>query len=531
MTGGAELDEIFSNITAGNAVAESVRSTLGPMGMDKMLVDRTGSVTTTNDGSTILHEMDIDNPTAQMVVGIAESQNEAVGDGATTAVTLAGELLTEAEELLELGLHPNMISAGYHLAARRAREGIEAAAVSVDHTDEATLRAIAETALTGTGAEHHKEHLGEIIVDAIGQVAEKTDDGGVEIDREKIDIDTRSGSSAGASEWLRGGIVSKEPRHPGMPTDFDEATILLLNDAIGQEKAEQDAHVSPENVDSAAAFDERQDKKRREHVNVLKELGVDAVFSEKQIDDRSKKLLADAGILGVYRVKKMDLEFLEDVLDCAIVSDILEIDPDHDLGTGRVDWDDEEEYFHIDAGADSAGSTLILSGSSEYVARDLERSVEGALDVLTDTIRDGRVLPGGGAIEVELAQEIRAYSEGLSGREQLAVEAFANAVEVVPRALAENAGVHPIDVLVDLRAAHDRGEQAAGLDVYTGDVRDTFEAGILDPAGMKTHAIDGASEVAALILTIDAVISVKGDQDEDEETPAQGAPGGMSTPG
>ncbi|UTF55539.1 thermosome subunit beta [Natronosalvus rutilus] len=510
------------NIQAARAVAEAVRSTLGPKGMDKMLVDSMGSVTITNDGVTILQEMDIDNPTAEMIVEVAETQEDEAGDGTTTAVAIAGELLKNAEDLLEQEIHPTAIIKGFHMAAEQAREEIDDIATEIDTTDEDLLKKTAETSMTGKGAEVNKEHLAQLIVDAVSGVTVETDEGDSVVDLEFLNIETQTGRAVDQSELLEGGIVNKDPVHDNMPTEATDANILLLNDPIEVEETDVDTEVSVTDPDQLQKFLDREEKQLKDKVQHIVDLGADVVFCQKGIDDLAQHYLAKEGILAVRRAKKSDLEFLTEVVGASVVSD-LESASEDDLGFGDVTRDDEDDLFYVE-GDDAHGVTLLLRGSTEHVVDELERGVNDALDVVAQTVSDGRVLAGGGAIEVELASRLRDYADSVSGREQLAVEAFADSLELVPRVLAENAGLDSIDTLVDLRAAHEDGEIRAGLNVFSGDVEDTFEAGVVEPAHAKEQAVTSATEAANLVLKIDDIISA-GDLSTDKGDDEGGAPG------
>ncbi|MCU4751043.1 thermosome subunit beta [Halobacteria archaeon AArc-curdl1] len=510
------------NIQAARAVAEAVRSTLGPKGMDKMLVDSMGSVTITNDGVTILQEMDIDNPTAEMIVEVAETQEDEAGDGTTTAVAIAGELLKNAEDLLEQDIHPTAIIKGFHMAAEQARAEIDDIATEIDTSDEALLQKTAETSMTGKGAEVNKEHLAQLIVDAVSSVTVETDEGDRVVDLEFLKIETQTGRAVDQSELLEGGIVDKDPVHDNMPSSVEDANILLLRDPIEVEETDVDTEVSVTDPDQLQKFLDREEKQLKDKVQHIVDTGADVVFCQKGIDDLAQHYLAKEGILAVRRAKKSDLEFLAEVVDASIVSD-LESATEDDLGFGDVTRDDADELFYV-TGEDSHGVTLLLRGSTEHVVDELERGVNDALDVVAQTVSDGRVLAGGGAIEVELASRLRDYADSVSGREQLAVEAFADSLELVPRVLAENAGLDSIDTLVDLRAAHDDGQIRAGLNVFSGDVEDTFESGVVEPAHAKEQAVTSATEAANLVLKIDDIISA-GDLSTDKGDDQEGAPG------
>ncbi len=512
------------NISAARAVAEAVRSTLGPKGMDKMLVDSMGSVTITNDGVTILQEMDIDNPTAEMIIEVAETQEDEAGDGTTTAVAIAGELLKNAEDLLEQDIHPTAIIKGFHMAAEQARNEVDDIAEDIDPTDEELIRKTAETSMTGKGAEVNKEHLAELIVDAVSGVTVETQDGENVVDLEFLNIETQTGRAVGESDLLEGGIIDKEPVHDNMPTEAEDANVLLLNDPVEIEETDVDTEVSVTDPDQLQQFLDREEEQLKEKVQQIVDLDADVVFCQKGIDDLAQHYLAKEGILAIRRAKKSDLEFLSEVVDAAVVSDLASA-TEADLGFGDVTRDEDDELFYVE-GEDAHGVTLLLRGSTDHVVDELERGVNDALDVVAQTVSDGRVLAGGGAVEVELASRLRDYADSVSGREQLAVEAFADSLELVPRVLAENAGLDSIDTLVDLRAAHEDGNVKAGLNVFSSDVEDTFEAGVVEPAHAKEQAVTSASEAANLVLKIDDIISA-GDLSTDKGDDEGGAPGGM----
>ena len=510
------------NISAARAVAESVRSTLGPKGMDKMLVDSMGTVTITNDGVTILQEMDIDNPTAEMIVEVAETQENEAGDGTTTAVAIAGELLKNAEDLLEQDIHPTAIIKGFNMASEQARAEIDDIAERVDPTDEALLRKVAETSMTGKSSELDKELLAQLVVDAVQAVTVEADDGSHVVDLEFVEIETQTGMSASESELLNGAVVDKDPVNDDMPVDFDEANVLLLNDPIEVEETDADTSVSIDSPDQLQQFLDSEERQLREKVDQIVATGADVVFCQKGIDDLAQYLLAKEGILAVRRTKKSDMGFLQEILGAEIVSD-LDSATDAHLGTGSITRDADAGLFYVE-GDDSHGVTILLRGSTEHVVDELERGIQDALDVVSATAADGRVLAGGGAIEVEVASRLRDYADDISGREQLAINAFADAVETVPRVLASNAGLDSIDTLVALRAAHEDGDIHAGLNVFSGDVVDTYEAGVVEPAHSKEQALSSATEAANLVLKIDDIIaagdlSTSGDEDE-------GGPGG-----
>ncbi|ELZ43843.1 thermosome [Halorubrum californiense DSM 19288] len=511
------------NISAARGVAESVRSTLGPKGMDKMLVNSMGDVTITNDGVTILQEMDIDNPTAEMVVEVAETQEDEAGDGTTSAVAIAGELLKNAQDLLEQDIHPTAVINGYNLASEYAREQVDEVATAVDPDDTETLLNVAETSMTGKGAELDKKTLADLVVRAVQGVTVEADDGSHVVDLANLNIETRTGRAAGESRLLTGAAIDKDPVHEDMPTDFESANVLLLNDPIEVEEADVDTSVNVDSPDQLQKFLDQEEEQLREKVDQIVDSGADVVFCQKGVDDLAQHYLAKEGILAVRRTKKSDLTFLKNVLGAPIVTDLDSLTAD-DLAVGSIERDDDEELFYVE-GEDSHGATLLLYGTTDHVVDELERGIQDALDVVSTTVSDGRTLPGGGAVEVEIARRLRDYADSVDGREQLAVEAFADSLELIPRVLAENAGLDAIDLLVDLRAAHEAGDQHAGLDVFAGEVVDTADAGVVETAHAKEQAIASAAEAANLVLKIDDIISA-GDLSTAGGDDEGGAPGG-----
>ncbi|MFB6296853.1 MAG: thermosome subunit beta, partial [Halobacteriales archaeon] len=475
---------------------------------------------------------DIDNPTAEMIVEVAETQEDEAGDGTTTAVAIAGELLKNAEDLLDQEVHPTAIIQGFQLGAERAREEIDDVSRTVDSDDTEVLRSVAETSMTGKGTDVNKEFIAELVVEAVREIAVETDDG-TDVDVEDVNIITQDGRGVRESELITGGVIDKDPVRDDMPTEIENARILLTDQPIEVDETDVDAEINVEDPDQLRTFVESEEEELKEKVAKIADADVDAVFCQKGIDDAAQHYLAREGILAVRRVKKSDLEFLADVLGVRLVSD-LDSFTDEDVGHGSVRQDEEGEFgnlstpFYVEGDGSGQGVTLLLRGSTDHVVDELERGVEDALDVVAQTVSDGRVLAGGGAPEVEVARRVRDYADGVEGREQLAVETFADALELVPRTLAENAGLDAIDTLVDLRAAHEDGEESAGLDVFTGEVVDTYDAGVIEPAHAKEQAVASAQEAANLVLKIDDIIQAA-ESDEDEGGPGGpgGAPGGM----
>ena len=514
------------NITAGTAVAEAVRTTLGPKGMDKMLVDNSGSVVVTNDGVTILDEMDIEHPAANMIVEVAQTQEDEVGDGTTTAVVIAGELLSKAEELLDQDIHATILAQGYRQAAEKAKEILEENAIDVDADDTETLEKVAGTAMTGKGAESSKDTLAELVVRAVQSVADEDD-----VDTDNVQVETVVGGATGESELVEGVIIDKERVHDNMPYAVEDADLALLDTAIEVPETELDTEVSVTDPDQLQEFLDQEEKQLKEYVDRIAETGADVVICQKGIDDMAQHYLAQEGILAVRRAKKSDIEALSRSTGARIVSNINDIEAD-DLGfAGSVAQKDVagDERIFVEDVEDAKAVTLILRGGTEHVVDEVERAIEDSLGVVAATLEDGKVLPGGGAPEIQLALGLRDYADSVGGREQLAVEAFADAIDVIPRTLAENAGHDPIDSLVDLRSKHDGGSVTSGLDAYTGEVVDMEEDGVVEPLRVKTQAIESATEAAVMILRIDDVIAagdLKGGSGDDDEDDAPGGPGG-----
>ncbi|NLV09264.1 thermosome subunit alpha [Halomicrobium sp. HM KBTZ05] len=514
------------NITAAQAVAEAVRTTLGPKGMDKMLVDDSGGVVVTNDGVTILDEMDIEHPAANMIVEVAQTQEDEVGDGTTTAVVISGELLSEAEDLIDQDIHASILAQGYRQAAEKAKEILEEQAIEVGPEDTEMLEKVAATAMTGKGAESSKDVLADLVVRAAQSVA---DDG--EVDTDNIQLEVVVGGSTDESELVEGVIIDKERVHDNMPYAVEDADIALLDTAIEVPETELDTEVNVTDPDQLQQFLDQEEEQLKEMVDDLKAAGADVVVAQKGIDDMAQHYLAQEGILGVRRAKKSTIKALSRSTGARIVSNIADVTED-DLGfAGSVAQKDVagDERIFVEDVDEAKSVTMILRGGTEHVADEVERAIEDSLGVVAATLEDGKVLPGGGAPETQLALGLRDHADSVGGREQLAVEAFADAIDVVPRTLAENAGLDPIDSLVDLRSKHDGGATTSGLDAYTGEVVDMTEDGVVEPLRVKTQAIESATEAAVMILRIDDVIAagdLKGGGSDDDEDDAPGGPGG-----
>jgi thermosome len=516
-----------NNIMAAKAVANAVRTTLGPKGMDKMLVDSLGDVVITNDGVTILREMDIEHPAAKMMVEVAKTQDDEVGDGTTTAAVLAGELLKVAEDLLEQDVHSTIIASGYRLAAEKTAEILKTIEISVNENDEEMLEKIAITAMTGKGAESSKDKLAKLVVKAVKQVVEE-EAGKKVVDINNIKVEKKVGGSIEDSELIEGMVIDKERVHPNMPKLVKGAKIALISEAVEFKKTEVDAEISITSPDQLQLFLDQEEKMLKDMVDKIITSGANVVVCQKGIDDMAQHYLSKAGILAIRRVKKSDIEKLSRACGAAVISNIDEIS-ESDIGMADLA---EEKKIGVDnmlyiTGCDNPKAvSLVIRGGTEHVVDSLERALEDALRVVGVVIEDEKLVAGGGSPEVELSLRLREYAATLKGREQLAASKFADALEVIPRTLAENAGLDPIDMLVELRSQHEKGNKNAGLDVYTGTVIDMLENGVVEPLRVKTQAIDSATESAVMILRIDDVIASSGGG-EPGMPPGGMPPGGM----
>ncbi|MEM2925013.1 MAG: thermosome subunit alpha [Methanocellales archaeon] len=507
------------NILAARAVAAAVRTTLGPKGMDKMLVDSLGDVVITNDGVTILKEMDIEHPAAKMMVEVSKTQDQEVGDGTTTAVVIAGELLGNAEKLIDQRIHPTVVVSGYKLAAKKAEEILRSIAIDVDINNEKLLKQVALTAITGKGAETAKDEISDICVRAVKAIVENG-----KADIENIQIQKIEGGSSSDSKLVEGIVIDKEVVHPHMPRRVENAKILLLDFGLEYKKTEVDAEISITSPDQLKAFLDEEERILKNMVDKIVATGANVVLCQKGIDDIAQHYLAKANILAARRIKESDMEKLARATGATIVKSLEGLSP-KDLGSAGLVEErkyGEEEMIFVEQCKNPKAVTIILRGGSEHVVDELERGVNDGLRVVEAAIEDGKLVAGGGAAEVEVALRLREYAATVGGREQLAIEAFADAIEVIPKTLAENAGLDPIDTIVDLRAEHEKGNKYAGLNVYTGKVIDMLKEGVVEPLRVKTQAIHSASEAATMILRIDDVIAAGKLEKEEKKPPSKG---------
>ncbi|MGV8151326.1 MAG: thermosome subunit alpha [Candidatus Woesearchaeota archaeon] len=513
-----------NNIMAAKLVADIVRTTLGPKGMDKMIVDSLGEVTITNDGVTILREMSIEHPAAKMLVEIAKTQESEVGDGTTTAVVLAGELLKNAETLLEQNVHPTVIAKGYKIAAEKANEILEKIAKPLLETDTDTLKKIATTAITGKEAESSKTLLSDLLVHAVTGVMEKKNNQ-IHVDKNDIKIEKSVGGSVKDSELIDGIVLDKEKAHPGMPTTIKDAKIVLIDSALEVKNTEIEAKIQITDPEKMQAFLDMEERMIRGMIEKIVQSGANVVLCQKGIDDLAQHFLSKKGIYACRRVKKSDLEKLSKATGAKIVTELKELTAS-DLGHAgiveEIAGKNDEFMTYIRKCKNAKAVTILIKGGSEHVVAEIERAMDDAIGDLISALKHGKIVAGAGSTEMEVAKQLREFSESLSGREQLAVKAFADSLEIIPKTLAENAGLDPIDIIVALKNAHDKKQIWAGIDVHSGKVMDAWTEGIIEPLKVKTQAVSSASEVATMILRIDDVIAGNTNSGPAGQMPPQG---------
>ena len=504
------------NIAAAIAIAEAVRTTLGPKGMDKMLISGSGDATITNDGATILREMDVEHPVARMIVEVAKAQDDEIGDGTTTAVIIAGELLKKAEALIDQGVHPTVIVSGYKQAQSRAQEVLKDMAMDVSG-DREMLRKIAQTAMTGKGVEMAMEKLAAISVDAALAVA-----GNVNLDLEDmVKVVKIPGGRIDDSELIYGLVVEKDRLSPEMPKRVEKARIMLLEGTLELKKLSTDAKITITEAQELASFKQSEEKLLQEMVEAIAKAGANVVFCQKGIGATAQHYLTKHGILAARRVKDEEMKMLALATGARIVGDVLQVTA-KDLGSaGMVEErkvGKDEHMIFVEGCQNAKAVSIVLHGVSEQFLDEMERALDDALNVVTDVIRSGKIVPGGGAPEIRAAEELKRYASTLGGREQLAVKAFAEAIEAIPFTLAENAGFNPVDSVVALRSKHEQGMRSYGLNMSTGEPSDMLQMGVVEPLKVKTQAIKSATEAANMVLRVDDVIAAK----REEMTPKPG---------
>jgi thermosome len=512
-----------NNIMAAKVIAEVLKTTLGPRGMDKMLIDSLGDITITNDGATILKDIEVEHPAAKMMVEIAKTQDDMVGDGTTTAVVLAGELLKRAEELLDQNIHPTILVSGYRKAAVKAVEAINKVAWPVEEDDRATLRKVAITSMSSKAIGNAKEHFADMAIDAVMQIVEKRGDKNV-ADIDNVQVIKKTGKGLFESQLVKGLVIDKEVVHPGMPKMVEKAKIALIDAALEIEKTEMSAEIRIRDPNQMKAFLDQENKMLQEMVEKIKKSGANVVFCQKGIDDMAQHFLAKEGILAARRVKQSDMEKLARATGGKMSTDLNDLKA-QDLGmAGLVEERKlgEDKMIFVEKCKDPRSVALIIRAGLERMVDEAERAMTDALSVVSDVLESNKVVAGGGAVEIEAAKELRKYATSVGGREQLAIENFAAAIEVIPKTLAENGGLEAIDVLVELRAAHEKTDgQYKGVNVFTGKVEDMKQKGVIEPLIVKEQAIKSATESAAMILRIDDVIA---------STKPKEGPGGAGKP-
>ena len=513
-----------NNIMAARAISDAVKSTLGPKGMDKMLVDSMGDVVITNDGATILKEIDVEHPAAKMIVEVAKAQDEECGDGTTTAVILTGELLRTAGDLLDQNVHPTVITRGFQMAAEKAVEVLNKIAIPIKPGDKNTLKDIAITSMASKGASSAKEMLADIVVDAVTNIAEKIN-GKTVVDLDNVQVQKKQGGTIQDTGVIKGIILDKERVHEGMPRLVKNAKIALVDAALEVKKTEVDAKIEIRDPSQLQAFLDEEESMLKKMVEKVKNSGADVLICQKGIDDLAQHFLAKGGIYAVRRAKKSDMEKLAKATGAKIVARLDDLTA-KDLGyAGNVEekkFGDDKMTFVTDCKNPKAVSILVRGGT-EHIVDELERALHDALSVVKAALEDGKMTVGGGAAATAIAMALRDYSPSVGGREQMAIEAFANAIDVVPKTLSENAGLDPIDIMLELRREHKKGHKNTGVDVLNGKVGDMLKNKVFEPLKVSLHEIQAASEAATMILRIDDVIASRGGG----PSMPPGGPGGM----
>jgi len=509
-----------SNMMAAQIIAEVLKSTLGPRGMDKMLIDSLGDITITNDGATVLDEIDVQHPAAKMMIEVAKTQDDEVGDGTTTAVIFAGELLKKAQDLLDQNIHPSIIISGYQKASERAMETLEKVSIDVDLDDRETLMKLATTSMRSKAVSLARTHLAGIAIDAIKQIIEERD-GDVIADVDNVQIVKKEGKSLDETELVRGIIIDKEVIHAGMPKRVGDARVALVDVAIEVEKTEFDAEIRIRSPDAIKAFLDQEAEMLKRMVDRVKDSGANVLFCQKGIDDVAQHFLAKEGILVARRVKKSDMEKLAKATGAKVISNLSDL-KESDLGSCEVVEErkvGEDKMIFVEGCEDPQAVAIFIRGGLERMIDEAERTMNDALYVISDVAELAKMVPGGGAIETELSRAVRAYAMQVGGREQLAIEAFSDAMEIVPRTLADNAGLDILDTMVALKAAHEKkGGSAMGVNVFKEGIVDMREQGVVEPMAVKMQGIKSAVEVASMILRIDDVVAAS--------APREGPPGG-----
>ena len=498
-----------NNIMAAKIIAEAIRSTLGPRGMDKMIVDSLGDITITNDGAAILDEIDVQHPAAKMIVEVAKTQDDMVGDGTTTAVVLAGELLKMAEDLLEQNIHPTLIVEGYRKAVQKALEVLDKISQTVDLDDKETLKKVAKTAMGSKAVGIAKEHFAEMAVNAIEQIAEKQGEKWV-VDIDNVQIVKKEGESLQDTNLVNGIILDKEIVHSNMPKSVKEAKIALIDVPLEVKKTEVSAQIRINDPSQISGFLDKETSMLKNMVEKIKKTNANILISQKGIDDTAQYFLAKEGIMTVVRTKDSDMKNLSRATDGKVVTNLDDIRPE-DLGYAKLVEErkiGDDKMVFVEGCRNPKSVSILIRAGLERMVDEAERIMHDVLSVIADLYKKNRVVAGGGATETEISRQLREYAVQIGGREQLAVEAFSKSLEIIPKTLAENAGLEQIDILVNLRSAHEKSNGSfMGIDVFSGEIGDMLKKGVIEPLNVKEQAIKSASEASTMILRIDDVIS------------------------
>jgi len=518
-----------SNMMAAQIIAEVLKTTLGPRGMDKMLIDSLGDITITSDGATVLDEIDVQHPAAKMMIEVAKTQDKEVGDGTTTAVMLAGELLRKAGELLEDNIHPSIIISGYQKASEKALETLDKVSMDVDLDDDETLLKLSNTSMRSKAVSSDREHLSRIVIDAIRQIVEKRD-GTVIADVDNVQIVKKEGQSLEATELVKGIIVDKEVVHDGMPKKIKKAKIALLDTQLEVKKTEFDAEIRITSPGNIKAFLDQESEMLKRKVDQVVATGANVVFCQKGIDDMAQHYMAKAGVMAARRVKKSDMDKLAKATGGKVVNNLADLNKE-DLGLcGLVEERKvgNDKMIFVEECKDPQAVAIFVRAGLERMLDEAERALNDALYVISDVAESPKMVAGGGSVEMEMSKAVRGYASQIGGREQLAIEAFADALEIIPRTLAENAGLDILDTMVAMKTAHAKKDGAyMGVNVFHEGVIDMMAEGVVEPTVVKEQAIKSGIEVASMILRIDDVVAAKSGAGPGAGGPEGGPPGGM----
>jgi len=498
-----------NNIMAARIVSEAVKTSLGPKGMDKMLVDSFGDVTITNDGATMLKEMDVQHPAAKMMVEVSKTQDDEVGDGTTSVVILTGELLGKATELMDKKVHPIVIIDGYRQAEAEALKILDAIAEKVDPKDKKMLKKVAMTTMASKLISGYSDHLGDIAVDAVLQIAEESN-GGYKVDLDNIKVEKKPGASMTDTKLIKGLIIDKEVVHDGMPKVVKDAKIGLLNAAMEIEKTEFDSKIAIETPDQMQAYLDQEEQMLRDMVKKVKDAGINVLLCQKGIDDMVQHFLSREGILAARRLKKSDMEALAKATGAKVVNSVEQLNSG-DAGYAKHVEErkvSDDKMIFVEGCKNPKAVSILIRGGTERVVDEAERSIHDALCVVKDVVEEPKIVAGGGAPEIEVARLLRDYAEKLVGRERLAVNAFADALEVIPTTLAENSGMDPIDAISEMQSEHAKGNKWVGVDGFNNKISDMTKLDVYEPMVVKAQSIKSATEASTMLLKIDDMIAV-----------------------